>query len=145
MPKLDKKEWILAFLAQAPLDRIKLVKGLFLLWYRSGRHIPGYFEFAPYLYGPFCFELYPLLSEALRDGLISQAPHWMPNWAPYYLTERGSVAAAAIAQRLGDEATELVRSIAAEVASLGFHDLLRRVYAEAPDFAAETVVSATRP
>lgn len=141
MHNRGKKDWILAFLARGPLDRVRLVKGLFLLWHRSGRNLPGYFDFVPYLYGPFSFEIYSTLAEAQNERLISQAPHPMPNWAPYHLTEKGAAAADGITGRLEAQTKELIDAIAAEVASAGFHDLLRRVYAEAPDFASESVVS----
>lgn len=145
MPELERTDWMLAFLANSPLDRIRLVKGLFLLWHRSGRNIPGYFVFVPYLYGPFSFEIYSALTDAQKERLVTQAPDPMPNWAPYYLTEKGSAAAALVRKRLGHQTKDLIDAIAAEVASLGFHDLLRRVYGEAPDFAVESVVSTVKP
>ena len=36
---LTRRDWILLFLQEKPLDRIRLMKALFLLWHRSGKMI----------------------------------------------------------------------------------------------------------
>jgi hypothetical protein len=141
MPNVGKRDWLLLFLREKPLDRIRLMKGLFLLWQRSGRDIEGFFEFVPYMYGPCSFELYRALEAAERERLVTQAPHPVERWAPYFLTAQGAHIAASTADKVEPRLLQLIRSIAAEVASTGFYELLRRVYAEAPDFASESVIA----
>lgn len=140
MPDLEKKEWLLLFLREKPLDRIRLMKALFLLWHRGGRRIQGFYEFVPYMYGPCSFDLYRELASAEHNQLVSQAPHPVARWAPYYLTARGANAAANVAKKVDSHLLDSLRSIATEVASAGFQELLNRVYTEAPDFASQSVV-----
>ena len=140
MPGLERKEWILLLLRERPLDRIRLMKALFLVWHRSGRQIEGFYEFVPYIYGPCSFDLYRELEAALREQLITQAPHPVHRWARYFLTAKGLRAVEGVAAKFDLRTQELVRQIASEVAAVGFKELLRRVYSEAPEFASHSVV-----
>ena len=51
--KTSKSKWILVILRRKSLDRIHIMKVLFLIWYRSREEIKDYFQFEPYLYGPY--------------------------------------------------------------------------------------------
>lgn len=136
---LNKREWLLLLLQEKPLDRIRLMKGLFLIWYRSGQKISNYFEFVPYLYGPCSFDFYETLRNIKSEGLITQAPHPVERWSPYFLTNKGKVIADGAWQKADQTTRELIKSIANEVSSLNFYDLLTRVYKEAPKFAEQSV------
>ena len=68
---ISKRDWILLALRKTPLDRIRLMKTLFLVWNRSGRSIAGYFEFEPYLYGPCSLEMYSVLDDLTEHGFPS--------------------------------------------------------------------------
>lgn len=94
----------------------------------------------PYMYGPCSFDLYTELDAAQQEHLISQAPHPVAQWSAYHLTPAGAREAAAVQNASPPETVNLVRAIAEEVASHGFHALLRKVYSEAPDFASQTVL-----
>jgi len=83
----QKDDWILLALKERPLDRLHLMKALFLTWHRSGRDIPNYFAFEPYLYGPCSFDAYRVLDAMSKEQLITQ---------PSYLTEKGKRAAAEV-------------------------------------------------
>ncbi len=141
MKGLSRRDWILLCLREKPLDRIRLMKALFLIWHRSGRSIPGFFDFVPYLYGPCSFDLYRELEAAEREQLVSQAPHQVAKWAPYFLTKKGEQVAARALENARPDTLRLLRSVVAEVAAAGFYDLLREVYAEAPDFASQSLVA----
>jgi len=132
---LTKKDWILLALRRTPLDRIHIMKTLFLIWHRSGRKIADYFEFVPYLYGPCSFEVYSALESLQADGLIVQPPHPTPQWVNYYLTERGKKKAEEVTNRASPETLRFIETVAEEISQLGFNELLRKVYTEAPDFA----------
>lgn len=136
---LMKKDWILLALRQTPLDRIHIMKTLFLIWHRSERKITDFFEFKPYLYGPCSFEVYSVLESLEADGYIVQPPHPMPQWVNYYLTERGKKEAVEAEERISHDILRLIKEIVNEVSQLGFHELLRKVYAEAPDFAVNSM------
>lgn len=135
-----QREWVLLALKNGPLDRIHLMKALFLLWVRAGRNIPDYFVFEPYLYGPFSLSVYSALAELQRDGLVVQPPHPIHDWAPYYLTEKGKRAATDAAGSTASNLLGLLDSITSEIAQLSFYDLLRKVYKEAPEFTANSLM-----
>lgn len=136
---ISKKDWILLLLRKSPLDRIHIMKALFLIWNRSGRKIPDYFEFVPYLYGPCSFELYSTLENMESDVLIVQPPHSTPQWVNYYLTEKGKKEAEETVKKVSLNALRFVESVVNEISGIGFYELLKKVYTEAPDFAVNSM------
>jgi len=130
---------ILAALAAAPLDRIRLMKTLFLAWHRSRRPPDWPFVFQPYLYGPCAFEVYGALKDMQADGLIVQPPHPVSQWAPYHLTQAGRRSAPAAGDILGQGVHQMIRDISRWAGAQGFRSLLTAVYQEAPDFAVNSV------
>jgi len=136
---LTKKDWILLALRRIPLDRIHIMKTLFLIWHRSERNIPDYFEFEPYLYGPCSFEVYSVLADLQADGLIVQPPHPVPQWVNYYLTAKGKREAEEAEKGISPTTLELIEKVAEEISRLDFSELLRQVYSEAPDFAVNSM------
>jgi len=115
------------------------MKALFLLQKRAGE-IPDYFHFEPYLYGPCSFEVYDVLAALERDGLVVRPLHPMPHWVAYYLTERGKKEAEKAVRALDPQLREHLEAVTREVSQLGFHELLRRVYDEAPEFTVNSVL-----
>jgi len=142
--QLAKGDWILLALQVVPLDRIRLMKTLFLVWHDAGRNIPDYFDFVPYLYGPCSFEVYSELDRLLEEGFIVQPPHPIQRWARYYLTESGRQRSAEAAQRADSRQLELIRKNAAFAAEAGFRELLLRVYKVAPEFAVNSLIRPER-
>ncbi|MCL0050885.1 hypothetical protein M1N22_03500 [Dehalococcoidia bacterium] len=136
---LAKKDWILLLLKYAPLDRIHIMKCLFLIWHRSGRKIDNFFDFEPYLYGPCSFEVYTILENLEGNGLVVQPPHPMPQWVNYYLTENGKKEAEEITKKVALETIRQIESVSKEISRLNFYELLRTVYTEAPDFAVNSM------
>jgi uncharacterized protein YwgA len=140
---LTKHDWVLLVLRHAPLDRVHLMKALFLLWYRtrnSDQPIADYFTFEPYFYGPYSLGVYAELRALSEEDLVVQPAQKRQEWAHYYLSERGKDAAERIAAKASPEQLKLVEQIAQEVANLEFRDLLRKVYSEAPEFATESLM-----
>lgn len=141
MPSPTKEDWLLLLLREKPMDRIHLMKALFLIWHHSDRNIDGFFEFVPYMYGPCSFDFYSELDAAIHGQLVSQAPKPISQWAPYFLTAKGIRAAEVAEQNFSSELLYKLRSIADEVSSLDFRRLLQRVYSEAPDFASQSLAT----
>jgi uncharacterized protein YwgA len=134
-----KAKWILAMLRISPLDRIHIMKALFLLQRRAGE-IPDYFQFKPYLYGPCSFEVYDVLAALEREGLVVRPLDPMPQWVAYYLTERGKKEAEKAVCDLDPKLRECLEAVTREVSRLGFYELLKRVYDEAPEFAENSLL-----
>jgi len=131
----DKKDWILLLLNYSPLDRIHIMKALFLIWHRSGRNIPNYFNFEPYLYGPCSFEVYSILDSLESNGLIIQPLYPIPQWVNFYLTEKGRNEVKEINKKFSTKELKLIEELVKEISKLEFYELLKKVYSEAPDFA----------
>ena len=143
--KLTKSDWILAILRKKPLDRIHIMKLLFLIWHRSGRNIQQYFHFEPYLYGPCSIELYSELRKLLAHGLIVQPPYPMQQWSKYYLSNEGRIKAEEAIKKFDSETIDLIEKTIEEISHLGFLDLLKKVYQEAPEFAVKSVLKGAIP
>ena len=138
--KMAKHEWILLLLMKTHLDRIRIMKSLFLIWLRSKKNIQDYYHFEPYLYGPCSFEVYSELRNLLAHGLVTQSPHPIQQWANYYLTEEGHAESQSVVKRADANAIALIEKTAEEISHLGFSELLRMVYQEAPEFAVNSVL-----
>jgi len=130
---------ILVALSGAALDRIRLMKTLFIVWYRSGKREQGPFFFEPYLYGPCSFEVYRELDKLQARGLVVQAPHPIAQRSRYHLTTAGKRAAEAAVQLLGPKLSRDLQETARWSAGLSFRSLLDSVYSEAPEFATRSV------
>lgn len=139
--RLEKKDWILLALSVAPLDRLRLMKALFLTWQDVGRSIPDYFEFQPYMYGPVSFELYSCLEDLQAAGMIVQPPSPFPRSARYYLTDTGQDVAREAQQEAPSSQFDALQRNVSFAARAGFAELLARTYEAAPDFAVNSVVS----
>ena len=115
------------------------MKALFLLQRRAGE-IPDYFHFEPYLYGPCSFEVYDVLATLEKEGLVVRPLHPMPQWVAYYLTERGKKEAESALRDLDPGVRKRLETVTRDVSQLGFYELLKRVYDEAPEFTVNSVL-----
>ena len=131
----QKKDWILLVLNQAPLDRIHLIKVLFLLWYRSKKKINDYFKFVPSYDGPTCLEIYPILGNLKIEGLISAPCPSESQWANYYLTKIGKEEAKKIEKKVSINQRNFIKKIAQEVFHITPKEVVQKICAEAPEFA----------
>lgn len=140
---LTKNDWVMLVLRQSPLDRVHLMKVLFLLWYRSrnsDQPFTDYFKFEPYFYGPYSLDVYAELRALSEEDMVVQPAHKKQEWAHYYLSEQGKELAETIAKKATPEQLKLIEQVTLEVADLEFRDLLRKVYTEAPEFATESLM-----
>lgn len=69
----------LAAAHQRPLDRIRLMKSLFLTWHRTERRLKDFYEFTPYLYGSCSFDLYRELEALLRERPLTEVWQVLPT------------------------------------------------------------------
>lgn len=135
-----KDEWVLRALAIAPLDRVRLMKVLFRLWWHSGKAVPNFFSFRPYLYGPWSPEVYESLERLEKQGFVVRLPHPIPARSKYHLTDRGRRAVQGVISTINERYLDLLQKLTCETANLGFYELLKLVYNEAPEFAQNSVV-----
>ena len=138
--QITKSDWILLILRKQPLDRIHIMKSLFLIERNAKKKIQGYFQFEPYLYGPCSLDVYSELRNLLAHGFIVQPPQPMQAWANYYLTEQGCIKAKEISEKINSENINLIDKTVDEIKNLGFFELLKKVYSEAPEFTTNSVL-----
>jgi len=143
MKGLGRRDWILFLLSESSLDRIHLMKGLFLVWYKSDRLIEDYFQFEPYLYGPCSLEVYASLNELLQEGFIAQPQHHDIRYEAYSLTPRGLPIATERRKLLSGRLSKVISGVVSEIKSMGFHELLKMVYKEAPEYAVNSMFKNT--
>lgn len=139
---MTSADWLLLFIAQvprAPIDPVRLQKGLFLLAQSGRLHPSERYEFEPYSYGPMSRAVYRDLRVLERARLVRSMPS-DHAWAPVTATTRGQHDATRLrsgpvtASALG----ELGR-IRRLVDSMTFADLLEHVYARHPEYAVRSV------
>lgn len=133
-----RQQWMLRFIAGPPgykyaVDRIRLMKGMFLFQQEGGAPADVDYKFSPYDYGPFTPEVYRDAETLSAQGHVLQGRDG--QW--YQVTDAGRAALAQL--DFPDVITEDLDSLRIEVTELSFKDLLRRVYTAYPESASRSV------
>ncbi len=148
---MEKKDWLLLYTSLpvegnvVELDPIRIMKGMFLFTMaveKQGKtgDIPTY-DFEPYLYGPCAFEIYADLDSLVSEGLLErEEPPFGRTWPIYRPTELGKARAKELQGQAPAEVVPQMANLKSEVVSLSFNQLLRRVYAEHPKYAGQSVL-----
>jgi hypothetical protein len=144
---IARSDWLILFAAfeGAPdgLDPVRLQQSLFLFSRCPGVPPRSKYVFEPGVYGPISDELYEdldrLVDERLLEPVAVKGAHWS-LYKPIDATfERATgILRWAEADDLVD-ATRQLAEIKHYVSSVGFGELLERVYAEHPEFAVNSV------
>ena len=128
---LKRQRIILALLAGvgAQLNRTRFVKLIFLLRQETPRdHLPSFYDFVPYKYGPFSFALYRDV-EILREAGYLQAD---PRLA---LTSLGGQIARKEVDKLPTKVASAVTNLVSSYGKTNQIDLVETVYRRYPWFA----------
>ena len=133
-----RQDWLLRFIASPDaendwVDRIRVMKGMFLFQHEHSAPAEINYSFAPYNYGPFTPEVYRDVEALLRQGLVAQTR----DEKSYRVTDAGREYVDSIPFDATHSGT--LQEIRSEVVRLSFRSLLKRVYEAHPDFAANTV------
>jgi len=135
---MERKDYLLLFISlpggRYALDRIRLMKGMFLF---AQTGIPGpreRYEFEPYDWGPFSRDVYRDLEALEAAGLLVAVPEGS-RYAEYRVTDLGRQHADALQHGLPTATTKCLAEIKATVTSKSFLELLEYVYQRYSDFA----------
>lgn len=133
-----RQEWMLRFIAGPPgykyaVDRIRLMKGMFLFQKEGGAPPDVDYKFTPYDYGPFTPEVYRDAEALAAEGLVLEAR----DGQSYRITEAGRLALAKY--NFPEALTETLDQFRIEVTEATFKELLRRVYTAYPESASRSV------
>ena len=122
------------------MDRIRIMKTLFLLDKQIDQRLSNFYQFTPYLYGPFSLEVYTDLDELRQEGHIQLELTLPLNWSRYRLTEKGISAVDKIYKEIPAPLKTKMREVKNLVTGLSFVELLRYVYKEYPEYAYSSVI-----
>jgi uncharacterized protein len=141
---MTKRDWLILLLAYkgdggSALDPVRIQKGMFLLSKEGVIPAGEQYEFTPYHYGPYSFELRADADRLVRQDMADSLPVSGYTWGNYRLTDEGIAYAKEVIERIGPEAARKVYEIKRAVTGKNFADLLRDVYARYPEFAQNSV------
>jgi uncharacterized protein YwgA len=144
---MRRRDWLLLFAAYkgAPdgLDPVRFQKGLFLFSRLPGVPARSKYQFKPYSYGPMSPGIYSDLDKLVADGLLEPVAVPGKHWSRYKPTKVTFAEGERILEQAGQEnllgAARELFEIKREVSSVGFDELLERVYAEHPEFAVKSI------
>ena len=140
---MESKDWLLLFIAEKPdnkeakLDPIRIMKGMF--YFTNKSNIPSIYEFEPYHLGPVSFSIYDDLDTLIETGYVTTEDVPGETWKNYLVTEAGLSQAQELKSQTNAESLDILREQKNLVSSLGFIDLLKKVYKEYPTYASESI------
>ena len=133
-----RTDWLLLFLGLEggayPADQVRVMKGMFLLDRIATHPVSGKYRFSAYDYGPFDSSVYRDLDTLEAGGLVNTLAVGQTRRI-YELTEAGSAEFERLRASLPESELGEAQRVKEEVTSLGFDQLLERIYANYPAFA----------
>ena len=142
---MEGKDWLLVFLA-APLEKegtifgvdpIRIMKGMFYFVKDSLRF--DVYDFEPYHLGPVSFAIYTDLDNLVEEGHVATEDLPGETWKRYYVTPTGLERAQELEMKADPTLLSALKEHKRFVCSLGFIELLRKVYKDHPEFATESI------
>ena len=144
---LARSDWLILLTAfeGAPdgLDPVRLQQSLFLFSRCPGVPPRSKYAFEPGVYGPISDGVYEDLDRLTGERMLEPVPVKGAHWSLYKpIDVTFERARRILRQAEADDLVDATRQLAAikqYVSSVGFGELLERVYAEHPEFAANSV------
>jgi hypothetical protein len=118
-----------------PMDRIRVMKGLFLLSQEGPAGFRELYHFEPYRFGPFDKAVYTHLDWLQAKGLVKAERNPASGQPEYLLTPAGQARADASDASLDEQARSELARIKSFVTTRSFVTLLRQIYAKYPSYA----------
>lgn len=145
---MKRTDWLLVLLRlpghtgqeNEPMDRLRIIKTLFLLG-REMKGLSNFYDFRPYLYGPFSLDIYRDLDGLLAGGYVRREATLPITWSRYWLTSKGIAEAEKVLQELSSPVVEQMKQLKGFVTGLSFTDLLKHVYSKYPEYAKDSVIN----
>jgi DNA-binding PadR family transcriptional regulator len=122
----------------APLDPVRIQKGMFLLAKRGPAR--DVYDFEPYNWGPFSSEIYRDLDALGADGLVRSEPVPGRTWRLYGVTTAGAQRVRELIEEADPQAVEWLGQARRFVTERSFVALLREVYAAYPEYATNSML-----
>lgn len=146
---IERKRYLLGLMlfckeGSGRVHRTRLVKYAFLLRERQYKTIeaPAYYDFVPYRFGPFSFELFHDLSALQKDGLVNMDPSDEDSLSLSASQER---ALRQEFESLPWEIRQAICDLAREYGNVPLADLLQGVYTKYPYYASKSCLHKPKP
>lgn len=136
---MTRQQWLLLVIAEAGatgLTPIQLQKTLFLVG-QAYKLKSGYYDFAPYNYGPFDPQIYKDAEEIATTEQIIIFNDGNP-YSKYLITPSGQINADDLKQK-NEKDAKFAKELVDFVKSLKFRELLRVIYKNYPQFAVNSI------
>lgn len=134
---LSSEDYLLIFMnlpgGQFDMDRIRLMKGMFLLTEEAPAGMPRLYDFKPYDWGPFSTGVYRDLDELKAQGLV--ATRGQQPYETYRVTQLGEGKATRLVESLAQPVRQKMGEVKELTTSLSFLELLEHVYDRHPHYA----------
>jgi len=140
---MERRDWILAVLAAAKGEThspVQIQKILFLLDEKVAASVGGkFFNFRPYHYGPFDKEVYQILEDLNREGLVTIGKAPGSAYNQFRTTRAGQETGARTLEGLQPPIQQYIKKISDFCRSLSFDELVSTVYKAYPDMKKRSV------
>ncbi len=135
------RDWLMLLFdgAQRTLDRVRIQKSMFLFAQRSKAPGTEKYDFVPYHYGPFSFDIYPDLDRLVEQGLLRREFEATSSSPRYSLTGAGLRVVESLRRSAPPERLRLLHSLRDWVTKRSFSALLNDVYRLYPRYAVNSV------
>jgi uncharacterized protein len=136
---LTARDWLLLLFdgAPEPIDRVRIQKAMFLFAQRTRAPKTEKYDFTPYDYGPFSFEIYPELARLQSQDLIKSEPG--TRSIVYSLTSRGRLEAGILRAAVPPERLRILHELRSYEMERSFNRLLEDIYKLYPNFATRSI------
>lgn len=143
--KIERRYWPLVVLATLPegerrLTPMQLQKTLFLIGKNIGAAVGrDYYDFVPYLYGPFAKAINQDVSDLVEEGLVTAVPGVDRTWNSYELSASGMELGSLLKGKLPPSACEYAKVAVHWVRTTSVGAMLRAIYEKYPEYAQKSV------
>lgn len=138
---MERRDLVLAVLAAAEgaiHTPVQVQKLFFLIDKRLGKRIGGpYFDFRPYFYGPFDSQVYVVLEELARSGLVEVLSNGPKR--SYKLTREGQERGDKLLSTLNPADSSYIRKLSSTVRQMRFGQLVSAIYRAYPEMRKNSV------
>ena len=141
MQELRRRDWLLLLFDRTPrpLDRVRIQKAMFLFAQRSKAPGGEKYEFVPYSYGPFSFQIYPDLDRLLAEGLLKAELSPGLSSPLYSLAPLGEEGLKDLRTAAPPHRMALLHKLREYVMAYDFSTLLTNIYRLYPEYATRSV------
>ncbi len=143
--ELTPEEWVLAFvLAGNPSNpndveirgKLLFIKEFFVFVKEIKLDLDTFFNFIPFDYGPFSFQLASILDHLIKSGLISVSEAQVKTGKryDYKLTPLGAERSRGIYEAIDPNIRSRLEKLRSDATKMGYFSVLRYVYSRYPEY-----------